>query len=311
MKNYLFYYFESNKKLGEEIAAILRENNTLDVGTLETVVFADGEYKVRALDDVEGKNIIFLESTNTPVNDRALSAMIFADGLKRAGAKDITFITPYFGYSRQDRVASKNDPITLKLITNLYKESGIDRIISVDPHARYEEGFFKIPVLSLTTEKIFAAYFEKQLRNQINSFGDIVILAPDHGSVNRGVELQKCLPGSNFASIEKARIGINKIKTISFNGDVQNKIVIIYDDIVDTGQTVFEAIRIAYERGAKGVYVAVSHPVFSSHSQDVFSKAKINGLVVTNSIEAPILKSATVLSLAETIAEYIQQNLVK
>lgn len=310
MEEYVFYALEGSRKLGDEVGKLLLELPNVSIGSVESLVFADGETKLRVLDNVKDKSIIILSSTYFPVNNRIMQILILCDGLKRAGAKDITLITPYFGYSRQDRISDPNDPITLKLVTDLYKTSGVNRIITADAHSIYPKGYFSIPVYSVDTHEVFAKKFLEIFNNKGISLENVVVLAPDHGSINRGRKLQSVLPGAVFGSIEKMRVGVNQIRSVSFEGEVENKTVIIYDDIVDTGQTVIEAMKLAKERGARDIYVAISHPIFSSRVHDLFAKSDIAGIIVANTIEGRIMNGIEIVSIGRTLAKRIKKHII-
>ena len=304
----IFYYFDRSKKLGRSVARLINQS-TVHVGKVDVSVFNDSETKVVALDDVADKRVFILYSSTPPVNDSIMRLLVFVDGLKRGGAREIILIASYLGYSRQDRQGHPNDPITLKLVTSLLKESGVDRIYRFDPHSEYPTDYFSLPVISVTTEQLFADYFDAKLNRLGISLTNLVILSPDHGAVNRGRALQKHLPSTGFASVTKKRIGVDKIKTLFFEGDVRGKHVLIFDDIASSGETIVEAVALARNRGAKKVYVAVSHPVFSSQSSEIFYHLKLNDLVVTDSIENPLAKGTHVINIAPLVAHIINQEI--
>ena len=306
----VFYFFERSKKLGDSVVKCLGNTDNIEVGSFETNIFSDSETKLVAKDNVAGKKVIILCSNTQPVNDSVMRLLILIDGLKRGGAEEIIFIAPYLGYSRQDRQQFPNEPVTVQLFVNLLKTAGVDKIYRFDPHSEYNADFFSIPVISVTTEALFANYFENLFKTTRILPSNVVVLSPDHGAINRGKTLQSLLKGVGFASITKKRVGPDQIKTIGFEGNIKNKIALIFDDISSSGQTIIEAVGVARKQGAKKVFIAVSHAVFSTQASEKLCLLKVNDFVVTNSIESNTMKGTHIIDIAPLVADIIKNEAI-
>lgn len=304
-KKYIIYSLGSNPQLYSDLLA---GSPFLIPGRFAETKFVDGEMKLRALDDVHNHDIVVLQSSSTPIGDNLLRILIFTDSLVQGGAASITLIAPYFAYTRQDRAIDINDPLSLKMVTNILNAAGISKIIFVDAHAAHAVDYFPLPTVSLSTEVDFANYYLELFKNKNINLQDVVILAPDHGSINRGRALRDLLPGSAFATIEKVRPAPDMTKIISFHGSVAQKTVIIYDDILDTGQTVFQAIQAVRQKGAAKVFLAISHPLFSRVSFHELQALKVDGLVVSNSLEQSFLGKVPHISLARLILGHLFED---
>ena len=307
----IFYYFSNNESLGSSTKEKLVNVPNLQIGSYETTVFVDSETKIVSTDDVRGKKIIILCSTSSPVNESVMRLLIFIDGVKRGGASEIVLIAPYLGYSRQDRQIQPNDPVTLQMIVNMYKQTGVDRIYRFDPHSEYDEGYFTLPVISVSSEVFFAEYFEILFKIFSIDPKDVVVLSPDHGALNRGLSLHRNIEHSSFASISKKRLGDESVRIVSFEGDVHDKVVIIYDDIASSGETAFQAINTARQKGASKVFVAVAHAVFSTRVEEIFHHLRLNGLIVTNSIESALSSGTDVIDIAPLVARIVLSEMDK
>jgi len=306
MKKSVLFNLGGATKLAKEVVAALSSNSNIEIGSIEFSCFADSEIKVRALNDVKDRNVIILAATSAPVNDHLMEVLILADGLKRAGASTITLISPYFGYSRQDRIGDNNDPITLKLVASLLRTAGVNKLFCIDPHTEYSPDYFDLAFIPISGDSAFAKYFVKKFSAMHIPNNNVVVLSPDHGGINRGKHLASSIEGAGFAVIEKQRAQTDRIKVVSFHGEVQNKTVIIFDDIISTGQTIMEAVRLSREKGAKRVFVAASHPVFSSRSNEMFYKAKLDGIVVSDSIDSQLMRGVEVISFKDIVLNVIR-----
>lgn len=296
MKDALIFALTSSKELAKKIS----EKSNIPMGESKVSRFADGEIMTRCLSNVKGKTCYIVQSTISPVSDSLFEIFIFVDSLKNAGAKEIVLITPYYGYSRQDRVAQKGEPITAKIVANLLQTSGISHLISVDLHTQQIQGFFSIPVLNLETSELFGEYFVKRFNELGIKHEDVVVVSPDHGSANRGRDVCSIFNNASLAVIDKRRPAPNKSEVTNVVGDTSGKVCLIVDDIVDTGGTINNAVDALFKKGAKEVYVAVTHPIFSSQDFD----KRIKEFVVTDTVERH-LKGVTTLSVADIIAKAI------
>ena len=296
MKNALIFSLTTSKELAKKIS----EKSDIPLGESEVFRFADGEIMARCLSNVRGKICYIVQSTIAPSSDSLFEIFIFVDSLKNAGAKEINLITPYYGYSRQDRVAQKGEPITAKIVANLLQSCGINQLISVDLHTQQIQGFFSIPVVNLETSELFGDYFVKLFAKKGINHSDVVVVSPDHGSANRGRDVSSVFTNASLAVIDKRRPAPNQSEVTNVVGDTKGKVCLIVDDIIDTGGTVNNAVEALFRKGAKEVYVAATHAILSKDKLD----PRIKELVVTDTVEKPI-DGATVLTVADLIAKAI------
>lgn len=296
MKDALIFSLSTSKQLAKKIS----EKSGIPLGESQVVKFSDGEIMCRCLSNVKGKDCYIVQSTIATSSDSLFEVFIFIDSLKNAGAKDIILITPYYGYSRQDRVAQKGEPITAKIVANLLQSCGISQLISVDLHTQQIQGFFSIPVVNLETSDLFGNYFAKRFDELGIKHEDVVVVSPDHGSANRGRDVCSALNNATLAVIDKRRPAPNKSEVTNVVGDTKGKVCLIVDDIVDTGGTLNNAVEALFQKGAKDVYVAITHPILSKDKLDY----RIKEFVTTDTVEKS-LKNATVLSVADLIAKAI------
>ncbi len=287
----------SNPQLAQEIV----EHIGLPLGNAEFHNFSDGEIRVDLKESVRGADCFLIQSTCYPVNDNLMEILVMLDALKRASAKSINVVIPYYGYARQDRKARARDPITAKLVANLLETAGADRVIVMDLHATQIQGFFDIPVDHLLGVPILAKYFIDK------GLDDVVVVSPDHGGVTRARRLAERLQAP-IAIIDKRRPEPNVAEVMNIVGNIEGKTCILIDDIIDTAGTIVLATNALIESGAKEVYACCTHPVLSGPAMERISSSKIKELVVTNTIpipkekEIPNLKR---LSVAPLIGEAI------
>lgn len=287
----------SNHELAEEIAAHIG----ISLGDGEISQFSDGETRVMLNESVRGDDVYVIQSTCAPVNQHLMELLVMVDALRRASARTVNVVIPYYGYARQDRKARARDPITAKLVANLIETAGADRMITMDLHATQIQGFFDIPVDHLLGVPILASYFkEKQL-------GDVVVVSPDHGGVTRARRLADHLK-SPLAIIDKRRPRPNEVEVMNIIGDVRGRTAIIIDDIIDTAGTMTIAANALIEHGAVEVYACGTHAVLSGPAIERIRHSCISELVVTNTIplsEEKKLDNIHILSVAPIIGEAI------
>ena len=295
--NAVVYALSANRDLAEKTAAEL--GTVLSEAHLER--FPSGEIMACPTDCIRGKQIFIIQSTCPPVNENIMEALIFIDALKRASAKEINIIIPYFGYARQDRKAKPRQPISAKLVADMLETAGAQRIVSSDLHASQLSGFFNIPVDDVSPVSLFYRYFtDLHLDN-------VVCVSPDHGGLVRTSKLAEKL-NAPLAIIDKRRPEPNKAEILSIVGDVKDKNCIIVDDIVDTAGTLTIAIEKLYELGAKNVYAAITHGVLSLDAVDKINKTHLKKLVITDSIPLLDYKKSDkidVISLAPLFSKII------
>ncbi|HHU93157.1 MAG TPA: ribose-phosphate pyrophosphokinase [Halanaerobiaceae bacterium] len=265
--------------------------------------FVDGEIGVNIDETVRGADVFVVQPTSPPVNENIMELLVLIDALRRASARRITAVVPYYGYARQDRKASPRDPITAKLVANLITTAGARRLLAVDFHAPQIQGFFDIPVDHLYAAPIMVDYFkEKNLENTI-------AVAPDVGAVKRVRSFAESLD-IPLAIVDKRRPRANVAEVKNVIGDVEGKNVILLDDIIDTAGTITEAARVLKEKGAQDVYVCASHGLFSGPAIERLKAAPITELIITDTIpqnEDYGMDNLTVLSVAPLLGEAIDR----
>ena len=284
-----------------DLAKAISESAGIPLGRSEVVRFSDGEININIEESVRGADIFVIQSTSSPANEHIMEMLIMVDALKRASAKSINLVVPYYGYARQDRKARARDPITAKLVANLIEKSGADRIICMDLHAGQIQGFFDIPLDHLVSMPIFADYYLKK------GLQDIVVVAPDHGGVTRTRNLAQRL-NVPIAIIDKRRPKTNVAEVMNIIGEVEGKTCIMIDDIIDTAGTITLASKALKEKGAKAVYAACTHPVLSGPAIERLQASAIEELIVSDTIALPPEKKIDiikVLSVAPLIGEAI------
>ena len=285
----------ANPKLAQEIAGKMGiELSPATIGR-----FSDGEIQVKITNSVRGADCYILQPTCAPVNENIMELLVIADALKRASARRITAVIPYYGYARQDRKAEPRVPITSKLIANLITASGIDRVLTVDLHARQIQGFFDIPVDHLYARPVLFQYFK-----DLNLDNPIVV-SPDAGGVERARSFAKLL-NADLAIVDKRRPRPNEAAIMNIIGDGKGRNAIILDDMIDTGGTLTKVADAIKKAGALKVYAAASHGVLSGEAIDKIQKSALEEVVITNSITHDAnLPKIKVLSIASLLAEAI------
>jgi len=273
-------------------------------GKIVAKTFSDGETQVEIRENVRGKDAFVLQSTCTPVNDNLMQLLIIMDALRRASAKRITAVIPYYGYGRQDRKVKPRVPISAKLVADLITVAGANRVVSMDLHAGQIQGYFNIPV-----DNIFAApLLLKHIRTHFKD--DLVIVSPDAGGVERARAFAKRLDAS-LAIFDKRRDAPNVSEVMNIIGEVEGKTAVILDDMVDTAGTLTQAAEGLKSRGAKKIYACCTHPVLSGPAIERIEASPIDQLVVTNTIplsdEAKKCTRIEVLSVAELLGETIKR----
>ncbi|MFT8872656.1 MAG: ribose-phosphate diphosphokinase [Sporolactobacillus sp.] len=299
-------YLDPNLKVfslnsNQDLAAQIAEHIGIGLGKCFVSKFSDGEIRISLEESIRGSEVYVIQSTSAPVNQHLMELLIMIDALKRASAKTINVVMPYYGYARQDRKARAREPITAKLIANLLETAGATRILTMDLHAPQIQGFFDIPVDQLLGVPTLAEYF---MSKQIE---DVVIVSPDHGGVTRARKMADRLKAP-IAIIDKRRPRPNVAEVMNIIGDIQGKTAIIIDDIIDTAGTITLAANALVERGARKVYACCTHPVLSGAAIKQIQESAISELVVTNTIALPEEKQIdkiVQLSVAPLIGEAI------
>jgi len=267
--------------------------------------FADGEIYVEINENIRGNSIFVIQSISTPANDNLMELLICIDALRRSSAKNITAVIPYFGYARQDRKVVPRTAISAKLVSNLITNAGAHRIVTVDLHAGQIQGFFDIPVDNLFSTPIFSKHIKKYISNK-----NIICVAPDVGGVERARALGQKL-NVGLAIVDKRRPAPGKSQVMNIIGNVKGKNCLLVDDIIDSGGTIVNGAKALKEKGAKDVYVYVTHGVLSGNAVEQINNSKIKKLILTDTIDNSnkIKKSSkiVVLSISNLMAEAIKR----
>ncbi|MHA6252906.1 ribose-phosphate diphosphokinase [Oceanobacillus sp. CAU 1775] len=291
------FALNSNPELAESIA----DHIGVPLGKSTVSRFSDGEVQINIDESIRGSDVFVVQSTCAPVNDHVMELLIMVDALKRASAKSINIVMPYYGYARQDRKARSREPIAAKLVADILETAGATRVITLDLHAPQIQGFFNIPIDHLQGVPILSDYFEKK------GLQDVIVVSPDHGGVTRARKLAERLK-TPIGIIDKRRPRPNVSEVMNIIGNVEGKTAILIDDIIDTGGTITLAADALIENGATEVYACCTHPVLSGPAIERISNSQIKELVVTNSIpltEDKQMDKVTVLSVAPLIGEAI------
>jgi ribose-phosphate pyrophosphokinase len=291
----------SNIILADRISEYLAK----PLGRLKVNRFSDGETQVEIQENVRKQEIFVIQSTCKPVNDNLVELLLLIDAFKRSSANRITAVIPYFGYSRQDKKVSPRVPISAKVIADLLENTGVHRVITMDLHAGQIQGFFNCPVDNLYAAPIIID--DIKTRHPEN----LVVVSPDAGGVERARAYAKRLNAS-LAIIDKRRSAPNKAKAMAIIGDVEDKIAIILDDMVDTAGTLTEAASVIVKKGAKQVHAYCTHPVLSGPAIDRINKSSLSSLVVTDtiplSVEAKQCDKIETLSIDKLVGEAIMRS---
>ena len=293
----------ANPELAKEVSEILgMPLSAADVG-----YFSDGEIKVEIEENVRGHDTFIIQSTCTPQNKNVMELMLLADALKRSSASKITAIVPYYGYARQDRrVRSARVPISAKVVADMFSSVGIDRVLTIDLHSETIQGFFDMPA-----DNVYATKLMMEDIKANNERDEIIVVSPDVGGVVRSRALAKFLDDTDLAIIDKRRAAANQSEVMNIIGEIEGKVCIVPDDIIDTAGTLCNAANALKEKGAKAVKAYITHPVLSGPAIERLEKSQIDELVVTNSIplsqDGKKCSKIRVISLATTIAECIKR----
>ena len=277
MYNKVIFTGGSNPQLATKVA----ENLNANLGAIKVGTFSDGEINVEIAENVRGKDTFVIQSTNFPAEKNLMELILIIDALKRASVRSITAVIPYFGYSRQDRrIRSARVPISAKVVADMLSNAGVTRIITLDIHSEQIQGFFSFPMDNIYTANLMV----KDLLDNHN-VEDLQVVSPDTGGVIRARSVAKTLGVKDLAIIDKRREKANESEVINLIGDVENKICIVPDDLIDTAGTLSNASHALKERGAKEIIAYITHPVLSGNAVENLNNSAIDKLVVSNSID--------------------------
>jgi ribose-phosphate pyrophosphokinase len=292
----------SNPALAREVS----ENLHVRLGEAEVGRFPDGEVMVEVRENVRGGDVFVIQSTCTPPNENLMELLLLMDALRRASAKRITAVIPYFGYGRQDRKVAPRVPISAKLVADLVTTAGASRVLTVDLHAGQIQGFFNIPVDNLYAMPVLIGYLRKRLDNK-----KVVVISPDAGGVERARAFARRL-NAGLAIIDKRRVRASEVAEMRLVGEVKDAVGVLVDDMIDTAGTITEAAKVVSNAGAIEVFAVATHPILSDPACDRLNKSIISEIIVTNSIPLRAkaqaeLSKLKVLSVAPFVAEAIRR----
>lgn len=298
INDYILFSGSSNSSLAKKIANRLGKK----LGSVELKRFSDGEIWVKYRENIRGLDVFIIQSTNPPA-ENIMELLILIDAAKRASARTINAVIPYFGYGRQDRKDQPRVSITAKLLANLITVAGTDRVITMDLHAAQIQGFFDIPFDHLYGSSVF--------KDQFHHFDDdLVIVSPDVGGIKIARAYAKLL-NSGLVVIDKRRPRQNMVEIMNIIGEVQDKDVLIVDDLIDTAGTFVGAVKALKEKGANKIFGAITHPLLSGEAIDKIEKSDISKLFVTDTIELGnklVSDKINVISAADLFAEAIRRT---
>lgn len=298
-KEIKIFALNSNKPLAEKIA----KKVGVELGKSDVKRFSDGEIQINIDESVRGKDVYLVQSTSAPVNDNLMELLIMIDAVKRASARSVNLVMPYYGYARQDRKTRAREPITAKLVADMLQKAGADRVLSLDLHAPQIQGFFDIPVDNLMGAPLLADYF---LSHDLEK--DAVVVSPDHGGVTRARKLAEFLK-TPIAIVDKRRPKANVAEVMNIIGDVKGKRAIIIDDMIDTAGTITLASQALMDAGATEVYSSATHAVLSGPAIERLNNSPIKKLILTDSINQPEekdLSKAEIVSVGPLMGEAIK-----
>ncbi len=300
MRDWVILSGQANPALAQKISDKLGK----PLGRCETRRFSDGEIFAEINENVRGRDVYVIQSTCRPVNDTLMELLIIIDALKRASAKEVTAVIPYYGYGRQDRKVAPRTPISAKLVADLLAKAGATRVVSMDLHAGQIQGFFDIPFDNLFASPVLL----DQIKKECSSFGPLVIVSPDAGGVERARAYAKRLDAT-VAMIDKRRTGPNVAVAMNIVGDVEGKAAIILDDMIDTAGTLIEAANAVLSHGATRAVAVATHGVLSGPAIERIQNSPLERVIITDTIPlSPAgaqCKKIVQASVADLLAEAI------
>lgn len=295
----LIFSGSANPELAKEIATCLR----MSVGRALVGQFKNGETRIKLHDNVRGCDVFVVQPTCQPVDHHLMELLLLIDALRRASAARVTAVIPYYGYAKQEKKTAGREPISAKLVANLIRTAGADRVLTMDLHAPAIEGFFDIPVDHLQASPLLSDYIYKL------NLANPVVVSPDAGGVGRANRFRERI-GAGIAIIAKQRPEPDKAEVVEMVGEVEGKTAIIVDDMISTGGTLVEAAHALLERGARSVYACATHGVFAADALEIVARSDLAEIIVTNTIPQPIATTKArvrTISVAPLFAEAIMR----
>ncbi len=286
----------AHRKLAEDIC----EHLGIPLGDALVGRFSDGEVRVKINENVRGKDVFVIQPTCPPANDNLMELLIMIDALKRASAKRITAVMPYYGYARQDRKDQPRVPITAKLVANLITVAGADRVLTMDLHAGQIQGFFDIPVDNLYAINVFISFLKEM------NIPDLTIVSPDVGGIKMARAYAKKM-GAGLAIVDKRRVSPDQAEAMNILGEVKGRNLVIIDDIIATGGSLIEAVGALKKAGAKDIYAMITHGVLAGNALEKIEKSELKMLFVSDTIPQKEHPKVKVISVASLLAEAIKR----
>lgn len=286
-----------------DLAKRICESLKVPLGNIMVTRFSEGEIRVKINEDVRGRDIFIVQPTCPPVNDNVIELLIMMDAFRRASARRITAVLPYYGYARQDRKDQPRVPITAKVMANIITVSGADRILAMDLHAQQIQGFFDIPVDHLYAYPVIANYIKQK------NIKDLMVVSPDVGGIKMARAFAKGLK-TDLAVVDKRRTGPNEVEAMNLIGEVKGRTVLIPDDMISTGGSMVEAVNALLKFGAKEVYACCTHGILSGNAVEKLQNSALKEIVITDTIPLPPEKKVskiTVLPVAPLLGEAIMR----
>ena len=295
-----FWIFSGNSN--PDLALKICDYLKMPLGGAKLSTFSDGEIQIEINDNVRMKDVFIIQSTCRPGNENLMELLLMIDAMKRASASRVTAVIPYYGYARQDKKVAPRVPISAKMVADMITLAGATRIITMDLHAGQIQGFFNIPVDNLFAAPVLLEYMRRSFSE------NLVVVSPDAGGVERARAFAKRMK-AGLAIVDKRRSAPNEAKAMAVIGDVEGKIAIIMDDMVDTAGTLTEAAGVLIDRGAHEVHACCAHPVLSGPALERIEKSALKSLLVTDTIpllpEAEASGKIRVLSISNMVGEAI------
>lgn len=279
-----------------DLATRVAEYLGVTIGSLTATRFADGEIRIMIEESARGNDVFIIQPTCAPANDNLMELMIMLDAFRRASAKRITVVMPYYGYARQDKKIKPREPITARLVADMITMAGANRVLAIDLHADQIQGFFNMPVDHLYGGPILGRYFAAE---GYRDREDVVVVAPDVGSVGRAKALAEMMD-CPFVVIAKRRPEPNKVEVVEIIGEFQDKVCIIIDDMIDTGGSIISGAEALLQRGAREVIASCTHPVFSGTALHRLQDSVISRIICLDTIPIPREKRVQKLTILES-----------
>ena len=301
MKDYIVFTINSNKQTAKDFAKFWN----CQLGKTVIKKFADGETLVKVSTDVKDKDVIVIESIAKKPNDKIIEILMLLDSINRCSPRSVTLIIPYLGYSRQERVNEEFEPISSQIVAKALETGSYNKLIVLDLHHPDVCKFFTRGIKNVQTTKIFYNYFNNYLKEHNYNTSNLVVVSPDHGANSRSDSLIFHFRGAKKVTCEKIRSEPDHIKTVKLNGDVKDKVCIVIDDIISTGNTIVNVVKLLKKGGAKAILVGATHGLFSADSVANIKKAGADKIVVTNSIEQK-LDGIDVIDIVQLLIENVE-----